>query len=153
MHLHDTSENLFWEVEHLDSVMSHVGDPLYTQDSVRRRLEETDKMLWATVGVTQFDNLIWAHYAEEGFHGNMPEKIGETWTGIRSGSVDPLIFLEEPTRMRGRLEEIAEFFGVERISYASPECGLSSFPSYELAFECLRRTVEAIDGFKGSMGG
>ncbi|HUV34885.1 MAG TPA: hypothetical protein VMW22_08115 [Candidatus Desulfaltia sp.] len=153
MHLHDTSENLFWEVEHLGSVMSHVGDPLYTQDSVKRRLEETDKMLWATVGVTQFDSLIGAYYAERGFAGNMPEKIGETWTGIRGGSVDPYLFLEEPARMRGRLEEITGFFGAERISYASPECGLSSFPSYEVALECLRRTSEAIDGFRGSMGG
>lgn len=153
MHIHDTSENLFWEVEHLGSVMSHVGDPLYTQESVKRRLEETDKMLWATVGVTQFDNLIAMHHAERGFSGNMPEKIGETWTDIRGGSVDPYVFLEKPTRMRGRLEEIAGFFGAERISYASPECGLSSFPSYEVALECLRRTVEAIDGFRGSLGG
>jgi len=153
MHLHDTSENLFWDVEHLGSVMSHIGDPLYTQDSVKRRLEETDKMLWATVGVTQFDNLIAAYHLDRGFTGNVPEKIGETWTAIRNGSVDPYMFLEEPARMRRRLEEIAGFFGVERISYASPECGLSSFPSYEAALECLRMTSQAIDGFRESLGG
>jgi methionine synthase II (cobalamin-independent) len=153
MHIHDTSENLFWEVEHLGSVMSHVEDPLYTQDSVRRRLEETDKMLWATVGVTQFDSLISMHNAERGFSGNVPEKIGETWTGIRDGSVDPYMFLEEPARMMERLEGIAGFFGAERISYASPECGLSSFPNYEVALECLRRTSDAIHGFRRSLGG
>jgi 5-methyltetrahydropteroyltriglutamate--homocysteine methyltransferase len=153
MHLHDTSENLFWDVKHLGSVMTHVGDPLYTQESAKQRLEETDKMLWATVGVTQFDNLISAYLAGQGFNGNMPEKIGETWTGIRVGSIDPYIFLEEPARMRKRLEGIAGFFGVERIAYASPECGLSSFPSYNVALECLRMTSEAIDGFRRSLCG
>lgn len=147
MHLHNTSENLFWDVEHLGSVMSHVDDPLYAQESVKRRLEETDKMLWATIGVTQFDSLIGYHYAAQGYGGDMPEKIGETWTGIRKGSMDPYVFLEESAVMEKRLEAISEFFGAERIVYASPECGLNSFPSYEVALECLKRTMEAISGF------
>jgi len=149
MHLHNTSENLFWEVERLGSVMSHVGDPFYAQESVKRRLEETDKMIWATIGVTQFDNLIGYHYAAQGYGGDMPEKIGETWTGIRKGSVDPYMFLEEQAAMEKRLETISEFFGAERIVYASPECGLNSFPRYEVAMECLKRTMEAISGFNG----
>jgi hypothetical protein len=147
MHLHDTSESLFWDVEHLGHVMSHVGDPLYTQESTRRRLEETDKMMWATVGVTQFDNLIAMHHVSQGFTGDMPEKIGETWTGIRKSLVDPYVFLEETGTMERRLEAIAGFFGADRIAYASPECGLNSFPSYEVALECLRRTAEAISRF------
>jgi len=147
MHLHNTSENLFWDVEHLGSVMSHVGDPLYAQESVKRRLEETDKMIWATIGVTQFDNLIGYHYAAQGYGGEMPEKIGETWTGIKKGSVDPYAFLEETAVMEKRLEAISGFFGADRIVYASPECGLNSFPGYEVAMECLRRTMEAISGF------
>jgi len=147
MHLHNTSENLFWEVEHLGSVMSHVGDPLYAQESVKRRLEETDKMIWATIGVTQFDNLIGYHYAAQGYGGDMPEKIGETWTGIRKRAVDPYMFLEETAVMEKRLETISGFFGADRIVYASPECGLNSFPSYEVAMECLKRTMEAISGF------
>jgi 5-methyltetrahydropteroyltriglutamate--homocysteine methyltransferase len=147
MHLHNTSENLFWDVEHLGSVMSHVGDPLYTQESVKRRLDETDKMIWATIGVTQFDNLIGYHYAAQDYGGDMPEKIGETWTGIKKGSVDPYMFLEESTVMEKRLEAISGFFGADRIVYASPECGLNSFPGYEVAMECLKRTMEAISGF------
>ena len=147
MHLHNTSESLFWEVEHLSHVMSHVGDPLYTQDSTRRRLEETNKGLWATVGVTQFDNLIAMHYAARDFTGNMPEMIGETWTGIRKGLVDPYTFLEEEATMTRRLEALAGFFGAERIKYASPECGVNSFPGYDVAIECLRRTAVAISGF------
>ena len=153
MHLHNTSESLFWDVESLGSLTSHVGDPLYGQESTRGRLEETDKRLWATIGVTQFDTLIEAYHAAQGYGGNMPEKIGETWTGIRRGSVDPYMFLEEPGLMRKRLETVTRFFGVERIAYASPECGLSSFPGYHVAMECLRRVAGVVDEFNKSLGG
>ncbi len=147
MHLHDTSENLFWDVEHLGILASHVGDPIYTQESTKTRLSETDKQLWAAVGITQYDTLIENHYKSTGFTGNIPEKIGETWTAIRKGQADPYDFLEEATLMRKRLEKIVGFFGSERISYASPECGLNSFPEYDVAIECLRRASGVIAGF------
>ncbi len=144
IHLHNTSENLFWEVEHLDTVASHVGDPMYTSESTRHQLEEKDKNIWAAVGVTQFDNLIHMHYHTEGFEGEMPEKIAETWTGMKKGRIDPYIFLEEQGTMEKRLSKIMEFFGAERVTYASPECGLNSFPDYGVAVECLRRSAAAI---------
>lgn len=144
MHLHNTSENLFWEVEHLDTVASHVGDPIYTSDSTRQQLEEKDKNIWAALGVTQFDNLIQMHYHAEGYEGEMPEKIAETWTGIKKGAIDPYIFLEDQGTMEKRLSKIMEFFGAERVTYASPECGLNSFPDYGVAIECLRRSAAAI---------
>ena len=144
MHLHNTSENLFWEVEHLDTVASHVGDPMYTSDSTRQQLEEKDKNIWAAVGVTQFDDLIHMHYHAEGYEGEMPEKIAETWTGMKKGTIDPYIFLEDQGTMEKRLSKIMEFFGAERVTYASPECGLNSFPSYETAVECLRRASAAV---------
>jgi len=144
MHLHNTSENLFWEVEHLESVGSHVGDPIYTSDSTRQWLEEKDKNIWAAMGVTQFDNLIHMHYHAEGYEGEMPEKIAETWTGIKKGAIDPYIFLEDQGVMEKRLSKIIECFGAERVTYASPECGLNSFPEYSVAVECLRRSAAAI---------
>lgn len=144
MHLHNTSENLFWEVEHLDTVGSHVGDTIYTSDSTRQQLEEKDKNIWAAVGVTQFDDLIHMHYLAEGFEGDTPEKIAETWTGMKKGTIDPYIFLEDQGTMEKRLSKIIEFFGAERVTYASPECGLNSFPDYGVAVECLRRSAAAI---------
>ena len=144
MHLHNTSESLFWEVEHLDAVGSHVGDPLYTSESTRQLLEEKDKYIWAALGVTQYDNLIQMYYSAEGYKGDMPEKIGETWTGIKKGAVDPYIFLEDQGTMEKRLAKITGFFGAERVAYASPECGLNSFPDYGVALECLRRSAAAI---------
>ncbi len=145
MHLHNTSESLVWDVEHLDAVGSHVGAPIYTSESTRQLLEEKDKYIWAALGVTQFDDLIQMHYHAEGYEGDMPEKIGETWTGIKKGVIDPYIFLEDQRTMERRLAKIIEFFGVERVAYASPECGLNSFPDYGVALECLRRAVAAVE--------
>lgn len=147
MHLHDTSENLFWDVEHLGVLASHVDDPIYTQESTKARLEETDKHLWAPVGITLYDTLIENFYRAKGFTGNIPEKIGEVWTDIRKGNVDPFMFLEEASLMKNRLEKIIDFFGSERIAYASPECGLNSFPEYGVAIECLRRASSVIASF------
>ena len=144
MHLHNTSESLFWEVEHLDAVGSHVGAPLYTSESTRQLLEEKDKYIWAALGVTQYDNLIQMYYSAEGYKGDIPEKIGDTWTGIKKGAVDPYIFLEDQGTMEKRLAKITGFFGAERVVYASPECGLNSFPDYGVALECLRRSAAAI---------
>lgn len=147
VHLHDTSNDLFWEVDHLDMVESHVGDPLYEQETTERRLEETDKMLKASIAVTQFDNLIAARLKERGFKGNIPEKIGDTWTMIRRGDIDPLRFIDSLETMRKRLEKIVLRYGGERVPYASPECGLSSFPDYNTAIECLKRVATTVGGF------
>jgi 5-methyltetrahydropteroyltriglutamate--homocysteine methyltransferase len=153
MHLHDTSENLFWDAEHLDIIASHVGDPLYTQESVRKRLDETDKRLWAAIGITQFDTLIENYFTAQGYTGNIPEKIGEVWTGMRRATIDPYLFLEDAGIMRKRLDKIAEFFGRDRIAYVSPECGLGSFPEYEVAIECLERASSVVDGFNSALDG
>lgn len=144
MHLHNTSESLVWDAEHLDAVGSHVGDPIYTSESTRQLLEEKDKFIWAALGVTQYDSLIQMHYHAEGYGGDTPEKIGETWTDIKKGVIDPYIFLEDQGTMERRLSKITAFFGAERVTYASPECGLNSFPSYDVALECLRRSAAAI---------
>jgi 5-methyltetrahydropteroyltriglutamate--homocysteine methyltransferase len=146
IHLHNTSENLFWECEHLDVIASHVGDPLYSQESVKTRLEETDKFLWAPACVTQFDTLIENYYKSQGFKGNIPEKIGETWTSIRKGGVDPYLFLEDKDTMRKNLDKVVSYFGSERVTYASPECGLNSFPEYPVAMEYLGRVAGVVSG-------
>ena len=72
----------------------------------------------------------------------MPEKIGEAWTAIRNGDTDPYLFLEERNLMRKRLRKVIDNFGIERIAYGSPECGLNSFPGYNVALECLCRVVK-----------
>ena len=150
MHLHDTSDDIFWDVEHLDVVESHVGDPLYDLEATRRRLEETDKRLRASVSVTLFDNLIDAHLRREGFDGDVQQRVGEVWTDIRLGRVDPMLFLEDTDLLNRRLTKVVERFGSERIPYVGPECGLSSFPTYETAMECLRRVSEVVRTYRGN---
>jgi 5-methyltetrahydropteroyltriglutamate--homocysteine methyltransferase len=147
IHLHNTSENLFWEAEHLDLIACHVGDPFYTQESTKSWLEETDKRVFASIGVTQYDNLIQSYYLGQGYQGNIPEKIGEVWSDIRKKAVDPYRFLEDPKILRKRLGRVVDSFGVERVGYVSPECGLNSFPDYKVAMECLERHARVVSEF------
>ena len=47
--------------------------------------------------------------------------------------------------MKTRLSRTIERFGLERVLYAGPECGLKTFPRYENAIENLRRVSEAVN--------
>lgn len=147
LHLHNTGNRLFWEVEQLDVIESHVNDPLYEKQNTRTFLEERDKYLKASISVTQFDDLIEHWLIDNGYNGNIPERIGRIWTSIRRGDIDHMKFLEDTDLMTHRLEHIVKDFGIERIPYAGPECGLSSFPYYASALETLRRASEAVARF------
>lgn len=94
IHLHSTSDDLFWEVEQLDIVESHVGNRLYNSEATRGRLEETDKGLKASIGITDFDRLI-AERLRIG-EDNLQQRMAEIWLEIRQGQFDPHVFLEEP---------------------------------------------------------
>lgn len=148
IHLHDTSDNLFWEVGHLNIVESHVDDPLYDSEATKTRLEEEDKMLKASICITVFDKLIAKKLRREGGHGVLQQKVGETWFEIKRGLADPYAFLEDPKLMYRRLRKLVDRFGPERVSYVGPECGLRSFPTYDCALDCLRRVSEAVDMYK-----
>ncbi|MFQ6053156.1 MAG: hypothetical protein ACE5OO_02855, partial [Candidatus Bathyarchaeia archaeon] len=143
IHLHDTSDDLFWEVEHFNVVETHVDDPLYASDATKGRLEETDKRLKASVCITLFDRLIANKLRREGAADGLQQRVAETWTGINRGLVDPHIFLEDSKLLYRRLRKVIDRFGPERVPYAGPECGLRSFPTYDCAMECLRRISEA----------
>jgi len=148
MHLHDTSDDLFWEVEHLDVVESHIDDPLYNLETTKRRLEETDKGLKASIVVTLFDKLIEGHIEKEGWTGEVQQRIGEIWTEIGHGRVDPQVFIDEPALLAKRLARVVDRFGPERVPYAGPECGLGGWPSYESAMECLRRVADTVRDYR-----
>jgi len=152
IHLHDTSDGLFWEVDHLDIVESHVDDPLYSLEANRRRLEEEDKRLKASICVTDFDRLIAEKLRGEGEEGDVQQRVGEIWSEIRHGRVDPNPFLEDAKLLKRRLEKLIDRFGPERVPYAGPECGLRSFPTYDCAMECLRRVSEAAEMHNAGVG-
>ena len=143
IHLHDTSDDLFWEVEHLSLIQAHIGDPLYSQDATSRRLEETGKRLKASIFHNQFDTLIEADIKARGVEDDLQQRVGDTWTQIKKGEVDPMVFLEDVEVGLKRLRKVIERFGVENVPMVGPECGLAGWPSYDTAMECLRRTAEA----------
>jgi len=150
IHLHNTSDSLFWEVEHLDLVESHVGDPLYSSSSTKRRLEETDKRMKASISITIFDNLIENKLREEGEHEDLLQRVADVWREIKNQSVDPYVFLETSEVMLARLRKIVDYFGPEYVPYTGPECGVLSFPTYECAMECLRRVSRAEDAYNAT---
>ena len=149
IHLHDTSDDMFWEVEHLDLIQAHIVDPIYSQEATKRQLKETGKRLKASIFATQFDNLITNSLKREGFEGDLQQRVGDIWTQIGRKEIDPMAFLEGIDVGVKRLSDVVERFGAENVPMAGPECGLGSWPSYETAMECLRRTAEAVKVFSG----
>jgi 5-methyltetrahydropteroyltriglutamate--homocysteine methyltransferase len=146
IHLHSTSNELFWQVKPLDIVESHVGDPLYSSSRTGSLLEREDKFLKASISITDFDVLIRNRIeASVGRvdEATMNQKVADSWAGIGKGRIDPTIFLESLETVETRLWKIINQYGVERVPYAGPECGLRSFPTYNSAMKCLKRAAEA----------
>jgi len=150
IHLHSTADELFWHVENLKVVESHVDGSLYQRKANKRKLEEYDKFLKASICKTDYDQLIRENLAKT--HRKMTkleldEKTAETWRKIGKGMLDPKSFLENESLMKKRLENILKIFGTERVTYAGPECGLGGFPTYETAIEYLRRVANVVKQF------
>ncbi len=147
IHLHSTSNGLFWQIKSLNVVESHVNDSLYSSSRTKARLEEADKFLKASLCVTDFDALIRRTEAFRGIsEADLGQRVADVWTEMKKGKIDPTSFLEDADTMSRRLERIVAQCG-DRVRYAGPECGLRSFPSYGSALECLRRVHKATAGF------
>lgn len=144
LHLHNTRNELFWHVDPVDVLESHVHDPLYTSPRTKTLLDQHDASLKASIAVTNFDELIRTALAARGVVEDLPAAIGATWTHLRDGRVDPVGFVDSVHTIADRLRRIVAVFG-DRVTYAGPECGLRSFPSYESALECLRRVTNAVN--------
>lgn len=147
LHLHSSSDELFWDIEKLKVIDFPVNDPIYQAKTVKHKLENRDKFLKASICITEFDALIRKKLEATHNRNVSPQEIGETWKQITNGTINPETFLEEVEVMEKRLQKIVNLFGVERIPYAGPECGLRGFPTYECAIECLKRIATVINGF------
>lgn len=144
IHLHSTSDKLFWNVKSLDIVESHVDDPIYSSTTTKELLEKTDKFLKASICITNFDSLIRNKEAILGVKDEteLSQRTANAWTRIRKGEDDPVVYLESRDLILNRLNHLVHQYG-DRASYAGPECGLKSFPTYDSALECLSRVAEA----------
>jgi hypothetical protein len=131
---------------------SHVDDPIYQRNKTKELLESKDKFLKASITVNDFDKLIKNRIVAVSPEQKLPElvvneKIGNIWTDIKNGKIDPKNYLESVATMKNRLANIVERFGSDRILFAGPECGLKGYPTYETALECLRRVSYAVKNF------
>lgn len=144
LHLHSTADKLFWEVESLDVVESEMNNFLYRSKETKKFLESHDKFLKATVCTANFDELIREKAAaSQQQEADVSQEIKKNWKKILSGELNATIFLEDTALIRKRIADIANRYGPERVPYASPECGLKGYPTYECALECLRRVASA----------
>lgn len=148
LHLHSTTDELFWDVKTLNIIESHADDPLYQMKKTKELLESRDKFLKASICIADFDKLIResiiASSKEKMSELVVNERIAETWKKISKGELDSKSLLEGVQLMEKRLIKIVNQFSVERVPYAAPECGLKGFPTYECALECLRRVSGAV---------
>lgn len=147
LHLHNTSNEMFWEIKSLNIIETHVTDPFYLADRTKGLLESRDKFLNASISITDFDELVRANIVTNlGYRPTesaISEKIAETWTELKQKQVDPTIFLENIELMKKRLTAIIARVGRDRVLLAGTECGLNSFPTHNSALECLRRVAQA----------
>lgn len=140
IHLHNTSDDLFWDITPLTIIESHLDDPLYEMKTTKHLLEERDKMLKASIAISDFDQLIVNQSGS-----SSPSSVAHAWKSMSMGELDADTFLESVDHMRKRLLKITDLFGVERVRLAGPECGLRGFPTYESALQCLQRSADAVN--------
>jgi 5-methyltetrahydropteroyltriglutamate--homocysteine methyltransferase len=152
IHLHSTANPLFWDIQSLDVIESPVDDPLIKMKKTGELLESRDKFLKASVAVNDFDTLIKKRIVtdspEKLTESDVNERVADAWTDIKHGRINSEIFLESVELMKSRLVKVVDRFGVERVLYAGPECGLKGYPTYETALECLRRVSSAVESFE-----
>jgi 5-methyltetrahydropteroyltriglutamate--homocysteine methyltransferase len=150
LHLHNTANELFWAVETLDVIESHVDDPLYQMDETKRRLEAEHKVLKASVCVTDFDRLIRENLkiSSSALNGlELDKAVAEAWRKLQTNAISPEVFLDAPDIMKKRAKQIIAKFGQERVPYIGPECGMRGFPTYASAIECLRHVANVKKDF------
>ena len=102
----------------------------------KQQLENSDKFL--RIGVSRTDILSMAAEYDELHHTNAFKDKGVLETIVME--------YNSPDKVNKRLEKAYSLFG-DRIKYVGPDCGLSSFPSQELAFMVLKNTSAGITAF------
>ena len=144
IHLHSTADKLFWEIESLDIVEAGMKNFLYQSKETKKLLEAYDKSLKATACTTNFDELVRQKTTTSHQQNTeINQKIKESWKRILNKEINATTFLEDTALIRKRILDISNRYGQERVPYASPECGLKGYPTYECAIECLRRVALA----------
>ncbi len=126
IHLH--SLKMAESVVKCDNIKILTGEfastPINAELIKKEDLERYDKFLRAGITRTNIDTII----------GELVEK------GVKYTEYD---LIDDKETIKKRFKWLLEKFG-NRILFAGPDCGLGSWPSQEVAYELLRRTVEAV---------
>jgi len=149
MHLHSTSNKIFWDLNRLDVIEAEAEDDIFRSEKTRSLLEKYGKKLKASICSTNLNKL--AEKAAERiprYSDLMKEqRVGQIWADIKRGKEDPTILLESEEEIRSRLKQIVSLVGLENVPYAGPECGLKGFFSLDVALLYLRRCSEVVKRF------
>lgn len=155
IHLHNTTNDLFWLIRYLDIIESHVDDPLYHSTNTLELLDKEDKFLKASISITDFDTLI-RNYIKSSSKVNdesiINKNIADTWRDISRNRIEPSVFLERLETVKTRLLRIIDKYGQERVPYAGPECGFRSFPTYQSAIKSLKTVADAASIVNDQLG-
>ncbi|MCL2142457.1 MAG: methionine synthase [Methanimicrococcus sp.] len=138
IHIHSP---LYYELACQSSSINVIGmesaaTPSYADMIDKKTLEKYDTFVRAGISRTDIFNMV----------GTLNEKYGgNVWENeavLREITTE----IETPSVIEKRLAHLSKIFG-GRIKYAGPDCGLGSWPSYDLASSLLKNTGEAIRSF------
>ena len=149
MHLHNTSNRIFWDVDRLEVIETETDDPIFRSEKTRSLLEKHGKKLKASICLTDTNKLAEKAAERSPRYSNLPkeQRIGQLWADIKRGREDPSILLESVEEIQSRLEQMVSLIGKEHIPYAGPECGLRGFLSLETALHYLKRCSDVVKRF------
>ena len=149
MHLHSTSNKIFWELSRLEVIEAEADDPIFRSEKTRSLLEKYGKRLKASICSTNLNTL--AERSAERIPRysilSKEQRVGQIWADIKRGKEDPKILLESEDEIRSRLKQIVSLVGLENVPYAGPECGLKGFFSLDLALLYLKRCSDVVKEF------
>ncbi len=146
IHLHSTSNNIFWSIDRLNIIELGAEDPLFASEKTPNLLRVHDKALKASICVTDVDRLAAKAAQSIEPYSRLPgqEGLGRLWADITRGRADPAVLLEDRETISKRLSSIVERIGRENLPYAGPECGLKGFITLENALTLLKRCSEVV---------
>lgn len=149
MHLHSTSNRIFWDISRLDVIEAEADDHIFRSEKTRSLLEKYGKRLKASICLTDPNRLVDKAAERIPRYSSLPreQRVGQIWADIKRGSVDPKILLESEDEMRSRLKQIVSLVGLKNVPCAGPECGLKWFFSLDVALHYLKRCSEVVKRF------
>ena len=149
MHLHSTSNRIFWGVDRLNIIEAEVEDDIFRSERTRAFLEKQNKKLRASICITDVNKL--AEKAAERIprYNTLPEgqRLAQIWADIKCGREDAATLLESEEEMEARLKQTVNLLGLENIPYAGPECGLKGFLTLDNALLYLKRCSDVVRRF------